>query len=99
MIGNLGIFFRDGILVLCKFCEILLFRLFIFSEERWLMENYDGFSVDEIFCIKEVFWNRKISKSIVRVGRKFFDVLFFVIFVGERYLDNFVIDVIIWYYF
>lgn len=51
MIGNLGVFLRDGFVVLCKYCEILVFRLFVCSEERWLIEYYDGFSVDEIFCI------------------------------------------------
>ena len=95
VIGNLGTFSRDGISVLRKFCEISSLRLSILSEERWLMENYDGLSVDEISCIKEVLWNRKTSESILRAGRKSLDVSSFSTLVGERYLDNFVIDVTI----
>ena len=45
VIGNLGTFSRDGISVLHKFCENSSLRLYILSEERWLMENYDSLSV------------------------------------------------------
>ena len=55
--------------------------------------KYDGLSVVEISCIKEVLWNRRTSESIVRAGRKSLDVSSFSTLVGERYLDNFVIDV------
>ena len=98
VIGNLGTFSRDGVSVLRKFCEISSLRLSILSEERWLTENHDGLSVDEISCIGEVLWNRRTSESILRAGRKSLDVLSFSTLVGERYLDNFVIDVTIWHY-
>ena len=98
VIGNLETFSRDGISVLRKFCEISSLRLSILSEERWLTENYDGLSDDEISSIKEVLWNRRTSEPIVRAGRKSLDVSSFSTLVGERYLDNFVIDVTIWHY-
>ena len=89
VIGNLGTFSRDGVSVLCKFCDISSLRSSIPSEERWVTENYDGLSVDEISCIKEVLW---------RPGRKSLDVSSFSTLVGERYLDNFVTNVTIWHY-
>lgn len=98
VIGNLGTFSRDGVSVLRKFCEISSLKLSILSEERWLTENHDGLSVNEISCIKEVLWNRRTSESILRAGRKSLDVSSFSTLVGERYLDNFVIDVTIWCY-
>ena len=88
VIGNLGTFSRDGISVLRKFCEISSLRLSILSEERWLTENNDGLTDDEISSIKEVLWNQKTSKPIVRAGWKSLDVSSFSTLVGERYLDN-----------
>lgn len=96
--GNFGTFSRDGVSVLCKFCDLSSLRLSILSEERWLTENYDGLSVDEISCIKEVLWNRRTSESILRAGWKSLNVSSFSTVVGERYLDNFVVDVKIWHY-
>lgn len=98
VIGNLGAFSRDGLAVLRKYCEISALRLSVRSEERWLTEDRDGLSVDEISCIKEVLWNRRTSESILRAGRKSLDVASFSTLVEERYVDNFVIDVTIWYY-
>lgn len=98
VIGNLGTISRDGISVLRKRCEISSFRLGILTEERWLTEKYDGHSDDEISSIKEVLWNRRTSESNVRAGQKSLDVSSFSTLVGERHLDNFVIDVTIWHY-
>ena len=81
-----------------KFCEISSLRLSILSEERWLTENHDGLSVNEISCIKDVLWDRWTSESILKTGWKSLDVSSFSTLVGERYLDNFVIDVTIWHY-
>jgi len=88
VIGNLGTFSRDGISVLCKLCEISSLRLSILREERWLTENYDGLTDDEISSIKEVLWNRRTTEPIMRAGRKSLDVSSFSTLVGERYLDN-----------
>ena len=57
VIGNLGTFSRDGVSVLRKFCEISSLKLSILSEERWLTENHDGLSVNEISCIRELVGN------------------------------------------
>lgn len=97
-IGNVGTFSRDGISVLRKFCEISSLKLSVVSEQRWLTENHDGLSVDQISCIKEVLWDRRTGESILRAGRKSLDVSSFSTLVGERYVDNFVIDVTIWHY-
>ena len=98
VIGNLGAFSRDGLAVLRKYCEISALRLSVRSEERWLTEYHDGLSVDEISCIKEALWNHRTSESILRADRKSLDVASFSTLVEERYVDNFVIDVTMWYY-
>ena len=82
VIGNLGTFSRDGVSVLCKFCEISSLKLSILNEERWLTENHDGLSVDEISCIKEVLWNQRTSESNLRAGQKSLDVSSFSTLVG-----------------
>lgn len=98
VIGNLGAFSRDGLAVLRKYCEISALRLSVRSEERWLTEYHDGLSADEISCIQDGLWNHRTSEPILRADRKSLDVASFSTLVEERYVDNFVIDVTMWYY-
>lgn len=94
-ISDLGTFSRNGVTVLKKFCEISSLRAHIQSEERWLEANPDGLSRADISAIKEVLWNQRGDKTVLRAGRKSIDVSSFSTLVEERYLDNFVIDVCI----
>lgn len=66
-----------------KFCKIVFLKIVVRSEERWFNENLDRFSVVEICVIKEIFWNYGENIIVLRVGGKFFDVVFFLILVGE----------------
>ena len=93
VIPKLGTFSRTGITILKKFCKISSLKALIHSEERWLDENSDGLSMAEMWAIKEVLWNQGENKTVLKVGDKSTDVASFSTLVGERYLDNFVIDV------
>lgn len=97
-IGNLGTFSSNGIAILKKFCEISSLRASIRSEDRWLMATADGLSANEIRSIEQVLWHQRIGETILRAGQKSVDVGSFSTLVGERYLDNFVIDVAILHY-
>ena len=95
IIPKLGTFSRSGITILKKFCKIASLKAVVRSEERWLNENPDRLSVAEICAIKEILWNHGENTTVLRAGGKSFDVASFSTLVGERYLDNFVIDVCI----
>ena len=97
-IGNLGTFSNDGIAILKKFCEISSLRASIRSEDRWLMVTTDGLSANEVRSIEQVLWHQRIGETILKAGQKSVDVGSFSTLVGERYLDNFVIDVAILHY-
>lgn len=96
--GNLGTFSNDGIAILKKFCEISSLRASIRSEDRWLMVTTDGLSANEVRSIEQVLWHQRIGETILKAGQKSVDVGSFSTLVGERYLDNFVIDVAILHY-
>ena len=97
-IGNLGTFSSDGIAILRKFCDISSLRASIRSEDRWLMATTDGLSVNEVRSIEQVLWHQRIGETVLKAGQKSIDVGSFSTLVGERYLDNFVIDVAILHY-
>ena len=96
--GNLGTFSNDGIAILKKFCEISSLRASIRSEDRWLMVTTHGLSANEVRSIEQVLWHQRIGETILKAGQKSVDVGSFSTLVGERYLDNFVIDVAILHY-
>ena len=91
-IGNLGTFSSNGVSILRKFCDIASLRAAIHSEEKWLLAATDGLSVAEVRSIEQVLWNQRTGETILRAGQKSVDVGSFSTLVGERYLDNFVID-------
>ena len=64
----------------------------IYYEERWLLTSQDGLSATEVSSIEQVLWNHRVGETILRAGQKSVDVGSFSTLVGERYLDNFVID-------
>lgn len=97
-IGNLGTFSSNGISILRKFCDISSLRASIRSEERWLMATTDGLTANEVRSIEQVLWHQRIGETMLRAGQKSVDVGSFSTLVGERYLDNFVIDVAILHY-
>ena len=97
-IENFEIFSRNGISVLKKFCDISSLRAKIYYEERWLLTSQDGLSATEVSSIEQVLWNHRVGETILRAGQKSVDVGSFSTLVGERYLDNFVIDAAILHY-
>lgn len=94
-IGALGQFNRDGLSIMRKYCEISSIKNEILEEETWLDGPNDSLSRSDIKEIKDVLWNKSSTETILRAGHKSIDVSSLSTLVGERYLDNFVIDTVI----
>jgi len=66
---------KNGVIILKKFSEIFSLRARIHSEERWLKANPDGLSRADVSAIKEVLWNRRGDKTVLRAVSDFLGLI------------------------
>lgn len=94
--GNIGTFGVDSLSVLQRFCTISEIRHDVISEIRWLNID-DGLSAKEIQNLSSALLDNKpttvITKVCIGSNTRAVDMTSFACLVGERYVDNMIIDV------
>jgi len=92
-ITGLGSFTEQGLTMLSKFCDLATVKEKVTKEASWLSKV--GCSPSEMASLESVLWHKEPNYPILKVGKKVVDVMSFSDLTGERYIDNFIIDVCI----
>jgi len=99
--GNIGIFDVDSLSTLHKFCEISDVRHAVISEVQWLNID-DGLDVNNIMKLSSALLENEPTKVIIKVtcgsNTIAVDTISFAYLIGERYVDNMMIDVCLYKY-
>lgn len=88
VISAVGKISNDGQSVLSKFCEIV--EIAHAEERQWLNQFQSSAGIRDI---EMALWEQPCNYPLLRYGKKCIDVQSFSDVVGERWIDNFVIDV------
>ncbi|KAK3754732.1 hypothetical protein QZH41_019373 [Actinostola sp. cb2023] len=101
--GNIGTFPLEHISLLHRYCEIADLRRDVISEAQWLNFKFDGrVPIKNIEALSSVLWDNVPSKVVLKVSvgssTILIDVTSLACLVGERYVDNMVIDICLFKY-
>ena len=84
-------FLEKALSVLKRFCKIAELSRKVTAEADWLLQM--KFSPRDLVQLQDVLWHHPACYPILRHGKKAIDQILFLILLGSKYIDSFVIDI------